>query len=486
MADISFLVGWTGFEPATTRPPDVYATGLRYHPILPDFYTKSRFLGCKYSPKSKKTRYIASNIIDLMTTLIKQVKIADVHSPFNGKIKDILLDNHKIVSITNNCTVKADQTIDAKDCIVSPGFVDPFVHFCDPGMENRETLHSGAAAAMQGGFTTVFTLPNTQPVVDTKSQVTYVKQHSQDLPIHVLPIGAISKKIEGKDLAEMIDMHTNGAVAFSDGLYPVQSTLLFLKALQYVKAFDGVAIQMPIDKSLGSLGLMNEGIVSTKLGLPGIPAIAEELIISRDIELLRYTKSKLHITSVSTAKGIELITEAKKEGLQITCSVTPYHLFFTEDDLINYDTLLKVFPPLRTKQDQTALLKAVENGTVDCISAHHIPQDWDGKTVEFENAKAGIASIETTFATVQHLLPKLASDKIAALFSTNARQIFNLPKATIQEENEAELTIFTSTKTTCMNVKDSKSKSANSPFWDITLNAKIIATYSKGMANLIA
>ena len=419
-----------------------------------------------------------------MTTLIKQVKITDVHSPFNGKIKDILIDHHKIVSITDNCSQKADQTIDGKDCFVSPGFVDPFVHFCDPGMENRETLASGALAAQQGGYTTVFTIPNTKPVVDTKSQVTYIKQHSQDLPIHILPIGAISKKIEGKDLAEMIDMHTNGAVAFSDGLYPVQSTLLFLKALQYVKAFDGVAIQMPIDKSLGSLGLMNEGIVSTKLGLPGIPSIAEELIISRDIELLRYTKSKLHITSVSTAKGIAMIAVAKKEGLNITCSVTPYHLFFTEEDLNNYDTLLKVFPPLRTKEDKAALIKGIEDGTVDCISSHHIPQDWDGKTVEFENAKAGIASIETTFAAVQHVLPKIGAEKIAALFSNNARSIFNLKNATIEEGAVAELTIFTNTKSTCLNVKDSKSKSANSPFWDITLNGKIMATYAKGIANI--
>jgi dihydroorotase len=419
-----------------------------------------------------------------MTTLIKQVKIADAQSPFNGKIKDILLDNHKIISITDSCTEKADQTIQADGLVVSPGFVDPFVHFCDPGLEHRENLQSGAEAAQQGGYTTVFTVPNTQPVVDTKSQVTYIKQHNQDLPIHVLPIGAISKKVEGKDLAEMIDMHSNGAVAFSDGLYPVQSTLLFLKALQYVKAFDGVAIQMPIDKSLGSLGLMNEGILSTRLGLPGIPSIAEELIISRDIELLRYTQSKLHISGVTTAKGIAMIAAAKKEGLQLTCSVTPYHLFFSEEDLSDYNTLLKVFPPLRTKHDQFALLKAVEDGTVDCISSHHIPQDWDGKTIEFENAKAGIASIETSFAAIHHILPKLAEEKLVALFATNARKIFNLPNATIAEGAEAELTFFTVKQTTCLARKDSKSKSANSPFWDIKLNGKIIGTYSKGVAHL--
>jgi dihydroorotase len=421
-----------------------------------------------------------------MTTLLKQVKIADNQSPFNGKIKDILLENQQIISISDNYTGTADNIIDIKGLIVAPGFVDPFVHFCDPGLEHRENLQSGAAAAQQGGYTTVFTLPNTQPVVDTKSQVTYIKQHNESLPINVLPIGAISKKAEGKDLAEMIDMHTNGAVTFSDGLYPVQSTLLFLKALQYVKAFDGVVMQMPIDKSLGSLGLMNEGILSTKLGLPGIPAIAEELIISRDIELLRYTQSKLHITGVSTAKGLSMIAAAKKEGLQLTCSVTPYHLFFNEEDLNDYNTLLKVFPPLRTKKDQIALISGVEDGNVDCISAHHIPQDWDGKTIEFENAKAGIACIETAFASTKHLLPNISDEKIAALFGTNARSIFNLPIVTINEGMVADLTLFSNEQSTCLTKQDSKSKSANSPFWDFSLKGKVIGTYVKGKLNLNA
>ena len=415
-----------------------------------------------------------------MTTLIKQVKIADPKSKYNGQTMDVLIEDQNIKSISEKLDVKADQIIDQVGLMIAPGFVDPFVHFCDPGLEHREDLQSGVEAAMQGGYTVTFTIPNTQPVVDTKSQVTYIKQNSQHLPIHVLPIGAISKKVEGKDLAEMIDMYNNGAVAFSDGLHPVQSTLLFLKALQYVKAFDGVAIQMPIDKSLGSLGLMNEGILSTKLGLPGIPAIAEELIISRDIELLRYTASKLHITGVTTAKGLAMIAAAKKEGLQITCSVTPYHLFYNEEDLEQYDTLLKVFPPLRTKLDQAALLKGIEDGTVDCISSHHMPQNWDGKTIEFENAKAGIASIETSYATVQHLLPNLNSTRIAALFSVNAREIFNLPLATIQENKEAEFTLFTNQSITQLTKQNSKSKSANSPFWDKLLNGKIVGTYVKG------
>ena len=414
-----------------------------------------------------------------MSILLRQVKIADSASPFHNKVKDILIKDHKIVSITDHFDGKAEFVFEKPGSIVSPGWVDPFVHFCDPGMEHRETLISGAAAALKGGFTNVFALPNTQPITDNKSQVTYIKQQSNSLPIHVNPIGALSKKIEGKDLAEMIDMYNNGAVAFSDGLHPVQSTLLFLKALQYVKAFDGVVIQMPIDKSLGSLGLMNEGILSTQLGLPGIPAIAEELIISRDIELLRYTQSKLHITGVTTAKGIATIANAKKEGLQVTCSVTPYHLFFTEEDLKEYNTLLKVFPPLRTKKDQEALLKAVEDGTVDCISSHHLPQDWDGKTIEFENAKAGIASIETSFNAVIQKLPKLSEEKIAALFSTNARNIFGLSASTIQENNIAELTLFNTTENTLMSKSESASKSANSPFWDIPLKGKVLGTIVK-------
>jgi len=419
-----------------------------------------------------------------MTILLSQVKIADKRSPFNGLVKDILIKDQQIVSITDKYKGVVDQTIDLKNSMVSPGFIDPFVHFCDPGMEHRETLSTGSNAAIQGGFTTVFVVPNTTPVIDNKSQVTYVKQHSQELPIHILPIGALSKKIEGKDLAEMIDMHSNGAVAFSDGSYPVQSTLLFLKALQYVKAFDGVVIQMPIDKSLGSLGLMNEGILSTKLGLPGIPAIAEELIISRDIELLKYTNSQLHITGVSTAKGITLIRNAKKEGLKITCSVTPYHLFFTEEDLKDYNTLLKVFPPLRMKLDQEALFKAIEDDTIDCISSHHMPQDWDAKTIEFENAKAGIASIETSFATVQHLFPKLADNRIAELFSINARNIFKLDNQGITEGSIADLTFYHKTETTLLSQKDSKSKSANSPFWDIKLTGKIKGVFSKGKLHL--
>jgi dihydroorotase len=414
-----------------------------------------------------------------MTLLLKQVLISDSNSPANGSVKDIFIKDGKIEKIADKIDIQADQILDQKGLSVSLGWIDPFVHFCDPGFEHREDLLSGATAALQGGYTTVFVLPNTSPVIDNKSQVSYVLQKANQLPNHVVPIGALSKKIEGKDLAEMIDMHQNGAVAFSDGLHPIQSPLLFLKALQYVKTFDGVVIQMPIDKTLGSLGLMNEGIVSTQLGLPGIPSIAEELMIQRDIELLRYTKSKLHITGVSTKKGIELIASAKAEGLSLTCSVTPYHLTFTEEDLQTYDTLLKVNPPLRTKEDRQALITAVQNGVVDCISSHHLPQNWDAKTIEFEYAKSGMASIETAFAAVLTAIPSLTAHQISQLFSGNARKIFNTPLS-ITEGATAELTIFDMKGMTKMSKEQSASKSANNAFWNQSLQGKTIGTIVKG------
>lgn len=419
-----------------------------------------------------------------MTVLLKQVLISDANSPANGSVKDILLQDGIIKQIADKISVKADQIIDQEGLSVSLGWVDPFVHFCDPGFEHREDLMSGATAATKGGFTTVFTLPNTAPVIDNKSQVSYILQKGQDLSCQILPIGALSKKIEGKDLAEMIDMYQNGAIAFSDGLQPIQSPLLLLKALQYVKTFDGVVIQLPIDKTLGHYGLMNEGVISTQLGLPGIPAIAEELMIHRDIELLKYTSSKLHITGVSTKKGIELIAKAKAEKLNITCSVTPYHLTFTEDDLNTYDTLLKVNPPLRTKADRAALIKAVQDGVVDLISSHHIPQDWDAKTIEFENAKNGMASIETTFSAVLEAIPILTSNQISNLFSNNARRIFNLP-ACIKEGEKAALTIFNMNGKTLLNKENTASKSANNAFLSKSLKGQVVGVYANGKWNSI-
>lgn len=415
-----------------------------------------------------------------MKILLRKVLVADPNADCNNAVKDILIENGTITSIADNINTTADEIIEEDGLIVSNGWVDTFSHFCDPGFEFKETLETGAAAAAAGGFTNVFVLPNTNPIIQSKSQVEYIVQKSKSLPVNIHPLGAITKNIEGKDLAEMYDMHASGAVAFSDGLHPVQTSGLFLKALQYVKAFNGVLVQMPIDHSIGTHGLINEGIVSTRLGLPGIPDIAEEIIIKRDIDLLRYTASKLHITGISTAKSVKLIKDAKAEGLSISSGVTPYHLFFCDEDLQDYDTNLKVNPPLRSREDMLALRVAVLDGTIDCIASHHIPQNWDNKVCEFEYAKYGMIGLETSFAIINHILPSLTNEQLVKIFSITARNIFNLNTPKIEEGAIAELTLFSRNKKIILTKENIKSKSQNSPFINQELNGKVIGTFNKG------
>jgi dihydroorotase len=419
-----------------------------------------------------------------MRILLRQAYIADSHSSHNGLVKDVLIVDGIIKSIADKISESADIVVEEKNLHISQGWIDIFSHFNDPGFEYKETLETGAASAVAGGYTQVFVLPNTNPAIHTKSQVEYVVQKSTSLPVHVHPLGSITKNVEGKELAEMYDMKTSGAVAFSDGISPLQSAALMLKALQYVKAFNGLLVQVPVDKSFGQHGLMHEGITSTQLGLPGIPALAEELIIQRDIELLRYTESKLHLSGVSTAKGIELIEAAKKEGLNITCSVTPYHLFFCDEDLKSYDTNLKVNPPLRSKEDMLALREAVINGKVDCIASHHLPQNWDNKVCEFEYAKNGMIGLQTAYAAVQTILPQLSAERVAALFSTNVKAIFNLAINGIEEGSAAELTLFNNNASFSLIKENIQSKSSNTPFVDKDLTAKVIGIFVKGNLHL--
>jgi dihydroorotase len=415
-----------------------------------------------------------------MNILLRKVTIADPSSSHNTTVKDILIEDGIIKKIDDNITAEAAQAVDLENCYASAGWVDIFSNFCDPGYEYKETLETGAEAAAAGGFTDVFVIPNTQPLIHNKTQVEYIVQKSKSLPVNIHPLGTVTKNGEGKELAEMYDMKNSGAIAFSDGLTAVQSPGLMLKALQYIKAFDGVIMQLPLDKTIGQHGLMNEGITSTRMGLAGIPDIAEELIIKRDIELLKYTNSKLHITGVSTAEGIRLIQKAKQEGFAITCSVTPYHLFFNDEDLQSYDTNLKVSPPLRSKKDMMALREAVYEGWVDCIASHHLPQDWDNKTVEFEYAKMGMISLQTSYAVIQTILPDLNTTAVTNLFSANARKIFCIENMPLTEGAVAEITLFDPSEETILTEQTNKSKSSNSPFLDKALKGKVIGIINKG------
>ncbi|HMG82667.1 MAG TPA: dihydroorotase [Ferruginibacter sp.] len=407
-----------------------------------------------------------------MKVLLKQVTIVNSSSPFNGLAKDIYIKDGIITAIADSITEKADEVIDIKNLSVSIGWMDSFAHFCDPGFEYRETLESGAKAAAAGGFTEVMVLPNTNPVIHSKSQIEYIIQKSKDFSVTIHPIGAITKNAEGKELAEMYDMHQSGAIAFSDGIYSIQQPGILLKALQYVLAFDGTVIQLPEDKSISPHGLMNEGIISTQLGLPGKPAIAEELMIARDIELVKYTGSKIHFTGVSTKNSIELIAKAKADGLKVSCSITPYHIFFCDEDLVTYDTNLKVNPPLRTKEDMLALREAVKKGTIDCFASHHIPQNTDGKICEFEYAKNGMIGLETLFAAALSVTGNAAV--LVEYLSVASRKIFGSRIPELKEGASANLTLFDSTKEFIFDDSMIRSKSANSAFIGKKLKGKVI------------
>ena len=411
-----------------------------------------------------------------MDILLRQVRIIDTSSPFHQQQVDILIQNG-IISEIGSLKKKEDKEINIPGLCVSPGWLDVFSNFCDPGFEYKETLESGANAAAAGGYTDVMILPNTTTALHNKSGIEYIVQRSKTLPVSIHPIAAVTKNTEGKELAEMYDMHQSGAVAFSDGTCTIQSSGLLLKALQYLKAIDKTIIQLPDDRSISATGLMNEGIISTQLGLPGKPAISEELMIARDIELAKYTGSKIHITGVSTAKSIELIKKAKEEGTKVSCSVTPYHLCFSDKDLATYDTNLKVNPPLRTKEDQDALREALLEGTIDCIATHHLPEDTDHKMVEFEYAGFGMIGLETSFAVLRTCVPELTLEKLVELLSVNPRKVFDLPITTIDNKQTASLSLFLPDEK--WTVEESRSKSKNTPFFQKELTGKPIGIFNK-------
>jgi len=412
-----------------------------------------------------------------MKVLIKNATIHSPSSPFHGKIKSIFIENGIITKIDNDLNVDTDNIIEGKDLSVSIGWIDCFANFCDPGQEFKETVESGANAAAAGGFTEVMLIPNTQPVVSNKSQVEYIIQKSKTLPVTIHPIGAITKYAEGKELSEMFDMFHSGAVAFSDGTNPVQSSGILQKALEYILPVNGTIIQLPEDKSIGAHGLMNEGAMSTKLGLQGKPALSEELMIARDIEILRYTNSKIHFTGISTEKSVELIAVAKKENLSVSCSVTPYHLFFCDEDLNDYDTNLKVNPPLRTKKDRDALRAAIKNGMVDFIASHHQPQDWDQKVCEFQYAKNGMETLESVFGAAR--ICGISTERFLQMQTENIRQVFNLPLPSIAEGEKANLTIFVPAEEYVFEERNIYSKSKNNAFIDKKLKGKVIGIINK-------
>jgi dihydroorotase len=400
-----------------------------------------------------------------MNALIKSAKIIDSHSKFNGKVVDILIEKGVINKIGKNLkNPKKVQEISFKDLHVSNGWFDLRANFCDPGHEYKEDLNSGLSAAAKGGFTGVLVMPDTDPSTSTKSGIEYIINKTKENIVDALPAGSLSYNCEGKEIAEMYDMHSAGAMAFTDNKKSILKSSLLNRALLYSQSFNGLIMDFPSDKELSNSGQINEGIVSTETGLKGIPALAEELMVIRDIYLAEYCNARIHLTNISTKKSVELIAAAKKKGIRITADVNSYHLHLDETELLNFDNNCKVTPPLRTKDDIKALIKGLKDGVLDVICSDHTPEDIENKQCEFDNAEFGIINLQTSFAVANTSLKDLPLEEIISKITIAPRDILGLNNPTIKEGNKANLTLFNPTAKWSLHEENIISKSKNTPF----------------------
>lgn len=402
-----------------------------------------------------------------MALLLKNGRVVD---PATGldEVADIIICDGVIVEIGHDLTIPKGETLDVSEKIVLPGLVDVHTHLREPGREDKETVASGTAAAAHGGFTAVCAMPNTSPVCDTGSKVRFlIERAAAEGHVRVYPIGAVTKSQEGAQLAEIGDMRAEGAVAFSDDGHGVQSGGMTRTAMDYIKAFGATYISHCEDESLSSGGVVNEGVVSTRLGLPGWPDVAEEAMVARDIALAELTGCRLHLAHLSTAGSVALVREAKARGLGVTCEITPHHAFLDEDALIGYDTNLKMNPPLRTAKDREALIEGLLDGTVDCIATDHAPHAPHEKELEFELAPFGTTGLETALSLVNtHLVAtnRLGWAEVANVMSHNPRRALGLPDVRIEPGAVADLTIVDPEARVEVTAEWFASKSRNSAF----------------------
>lgn len=413
--------------------------------------------------------------------LLKQLRVADPASPFNKKKVDLLVEDGQIRRIGKDLRATKSTHVDLEGCYAMPGFCDLYADFCDPGFEHREDIASGIRAAAAGGFTTVCVIPKTQPYLQSKSAVEYVINHARGQAVSVLPLGAVSENLEGRNPTEMYDMHHAGAAGFTDAPHALLNSGLLLRALQYVQPFDGIVLDLALDESLSNGGHVSEGEVSVRMGLKGIPHMAEVIQLKRNIEILRYTGGRLHMYGITTRDGIDLVRKAKREGLDITASVFVHHLLFTHDDVVNYDPNLKSIPPFRTEKDRKALLKALKDGIIDCVATQHTPLEIEEKKTEFEYAGFGMTGLETAFAEV---LEAFGDDAglydIIDWMSARPRRILGLETLKIDEGMKAEMAIVDPKAEWVYDPSDRKSKSANSPVNGRSFRGRVVGVVNNG------
>ncbi len=413
--------------------------------------------------------------------LLKNGRVIDPGQNIDDKL-DILIDGETIIQIGKQIESPDAETLDLSEMIVAPGFVDLHVHLREPGKEEAETIETGALSAAAGGFTTVACMPNTQPVNDNPSVTAFVLEKAQQAIIQVLPIAAITMNEAGEELAGLEALRKAGAVAFSDDGKPVVNSLFMRKALEKSRDLGVPVIDHCEDPGLAKGGVMNEGRVSAKMKLPGMPSEAEEIMVARNISLARLTGGHIHMAHMSTAGSMKLIREAKKDGLSVTCEVTPHHFTLTEEAVSKEGTNAKMNPPLRTASDLEAVLEAIADGTVDIIASDHAPHHAETKSVSFEKASFGIVGLETSVSLGLDRLVNsnlISMKRFIELYSVNPAKIIGVPRG-VQEKLQANLTVLDPNRKTKVQASKFKSKSRNTPFDGWTLQGAPVATIYKG------
>jgi len=412
-----------------------------------------------------------------MKILIQSAEILDPSSPFHLKVKNVLITNGRITEIGDR-NYTADRVIKAEGMKLSPGWFDLGTFIGDPGQEHREDLESGTRAALAGGFTGIAVLPNTTPAIQSKNEIGYLTQGNENRLVQVYPMAAVTRNNKGEELTEMIDMHEAGAVAFTDGLKPVWHTDILLKSLQYLQKFDGVLIDHPEDNWLNLFGQMNEGLNSTMLGLKGMPRIAEEIAVARNLELLGYAGGRLHLSRLSTAKSLDLIRAAKRKLKNVTCDVIAYQALLDDTVLAGFDTNYKVNPPLRDRSDNDAIIKALKDGTIDVICSGHIPHDEESKNIEFDHAEFGMINLQTMGANLVALAEEVDWAILMEKITAAPRRLLHLEVPVIAEETRANLTLFDPARTWTLDERTNASRSKNSPWYGHKLTGKAVAVFN--------
>jgi dihydroorotase len=417
-----------------------------------------------------------------MLLLLKNVRIIDGKKDLRSQ--DILIRDGVIEAVGEKLDPGRNAEVwEWPNACVSPGWFDAGIQACDPGYEHREDLLSAAAAAAAGGYTAVAVFPNTHPAVHSKSEILYIRNKTAASPVGFYPVGAISQGCEGKDLAELFDMHAAGAVAFSDGQKAVQDAGLLLRAMLYARAFNGLIINEPHHKTIAAGGQMHEGVMSTSLGLKGVPALAEEIMVQRDLSLLEYAQGRLHLHLLSTAKSVALVRAAKKAGLPVTASVAAANLCFTDEKLGGFDANWKIQPPLRSQSDAEALAEGLLDGTIDFIASNHVPWDEEAKNLEFPYAEFGAIGLETAFALCRTFAVKaLPLDLLIDKISAAPRRVFGLPVPTVQPGSPAELTVFDPDGAWTLQENGIRSRSRNTPLIGQNFRGCALAIVNKGQA----